>query len=209
LNIEKVCQVVKDYTLLDDERLFSILKLMNDINMRNVQGDVVECGCYKGGSSAILRLGMGSDRKLWIYDSFLGLPEASAEDGPEAKNCVGDCAAAVGDVIEVLAATGASEEEYIIREGWFQNTFKQELPTQVSLLHCDADWYESVSLVLETFYPLIPKGGTIILDDFGHWEGCRRAFYEFCEKYSERPLLERVGYTQAFWIKGKEHNRNR
>jgi O-methyltransferase len=209
MDLERLYLEIADYTLIDLERISSLWNLIKDIGRREVKGDIVECGCYKGGSSAILRLGMGSDRKLWIYDSFQGLPEPQAQDGPEAKNYVGDCAAAVEHVMEVLAATGASTEEYIIREGWFQNTFKQELPKQVSLLHCDADWYESVSLVLETFYPLIPKGGTIILDDFGHWEGCRIAFYEFCEKYSERPLLERVGYTQAFWVKGKEHNRNR
>jgi O-methyltransferase len=63
-------------------------------------------------------------------------------------------------------------------------------------------------LVLETFYPLIPDGGVVILDDFGHWEGCRVAFYDFCKKFDEHPLLERVDYTQAYWIKGKKHSRH-
>jgi len=107
-----------------------------------------------------------------------------------------------------MAATGASREEFIIREGWFQDTFKQPLPENVALLHCDADWYQSVTIALETFYPRMPAGACVILDDFGYWDGCRIAFYDFCEKYGERPLLERVGNTQAFWIKGKEHNRN-
>ncbi len=180
---------------------------MKDVNQRGVTGDLVECGCYKGGSAAILRAGMGR-RKLWLYDSFQGLPETVYQDGEEAKKWVGECAALVSDVLEILTATGATPEEVVIREGWFKDTFNNFLPEQVALLHCDADWYESVSLVLETFYPLMPIGACIVLDDFGHWEGCRLAFYDFCKKYGEQPLLERVGYTQAYWIKGGINQRN-
>jgi len=208
MNLEELYQTVSNYTLLDLERIRSLWNLVKDVRSRKIEGDVVECGSYKGGSSAVLRMGMGPHRKLWIYDSFQGLPEPSAQDGEEAQYYAGECDALAREVFKILRATGASREEFVIRKGWFQDTFLQELPEQVSLLHCDVDWYESVNSVLETFYPLIPKGGTIILDDFGHWEGCRMAFFEFCEKYGERPLLERVGYTQAFWIKGKEHNRN-
>jgi O-methyltransferase len=182
--------------------------LVNDINHRGLEGDVVECGSYKGGAGAVLRAGMGAGRKLWIYDSFQGAPEASEQNGDEAKKWAGSWAASVDDVLEILAATGATREEFVIREEWFQDTFKQALPKQVALLHCDADWYESVTLVLETSYALMPDGAFIVLDDFGHWEGCRLTFYDFCEKYAERPLLERVGYSQAFWIKEKGHNRN-
>ena len=207
MKFEDLCKAVANYTLLDTQRLLSLWRLVNDINRHGVKGDVVECGSYKGGASAVLRAGMGPGRKLWIYDSFQGLPETREQDGDEAKKWVGECVASVDDVLEILAATGAAREEFVIREGWFQDTFKRKLPEQVALLHCDADWYESVTLVLETFYPLMSDGACIILDDFGHWEGCRLAFYDFCEKYGERPLLERVGYTQAFWVKGKEHNR--
>jgi O-methyltransferase len=81
------------------------------------------------------------------------------------------------------------------------------LPERVALLHCDADWYDSVHIVLRTFYPLIPPGGCVILDDFGYWEGCREAFYDFCLQRGEKPLLERLEADQAYWIKGKTHNR--
>ncbi|MFX0199790.1 MAG: TylF/MycF/NovP-related O-methyltransferase [Candidatus Hodarchaeota archaeon] len=207
MDFNQLYEIITDYTLLDVERIHSLWMLVNDINIRKIGGDIVESGCSRGGSSAVLRAGMGSQRRLWIYDSFQGLPAPSTQDGGK-KHYVGECAASVKDVLEILTVTGASKEEFVIRQGWFRDTFKQELPERVALLHCDVDWSESVSLVLETFYPLIPKGGTIILDDFGHWEGCRIAFFEFCERYGEHPLLERVGYTQAFWVKGKRYNRN-
>jgi O-methyltransferase len=209
MTIENLYQAVADYTLLDAERIFSLCALVEGINQHGVTGDVVECGCCKGGSGAVLRAGMGPNRKLWLFDGFQGLPGTNEADGEEAKQWVGQCLASPNDVVEILATTGATPQEYVIREGWFQDTFRQELPETVALLHCDADWYDSVMLVLDTFYPRMPAGACVILDDFGYWEGTRVAFYDFCEKHGERPLLERAGYTQAFWIKGKTHNRNR
>jgi O-methyltransferase len=206
--LNEVFKRIENHTLLDFERIASLWRLAHYINDCGIRGDFVECGSYKGGSSAVLRIGMGPQRKLWIYDSFEGMPETSESDGEEAKKYEGTCVASLEDVLEILYATGAKKEEFIIVEGLFENTFQKTLPEKVSLLHCDADWYKSVTLVLETFYPLMPQGGCIILDDFGFWEGCRRAFYDFCQKQGERPLLERVGITQAFWIKAKEHNRN-
>jgi O-methyltransferase len=151
---------------------------------------------------------MGPDRRLWIYDSFQGMPLTEDTDGEEAKFWVGRCSGSTEEVLKILEATSAQPGEYNICEGWFQETFRQELPDRVALLHCDADWYRSVTLSLETFYPLLSDGGVVILDDFGYWEGCRLAFYDFCEKFRVRPLLERVGNSQAYWIKGKNHRRD-
>ena len=207
-HFDGLCQAVKDHTSLDKERLLSLWNLLQDANVRRIPGDVVECGSHKGGSSAVLRTAMGSHRKLWIYDSFQGMPATEEKDGEEAKAWVGKCSASVEDVLGILQVTGALPEEYIIRKGWFQETFQQDLPVKIALLHCDADWYRSVTLVLDTFYPLLSEGGCVILDDFGYWEGCRLAFYDFCEKHRIRPLIERVGNSQAYWIKGKVHRRN-
>lgn len=208
ISFQKLFKIVQAHTLLDYDRLLSLKKIADDLNKREVAGDFVECGCYKGGSSAVLRSEMGPDRRLWIYDSFKGMPNPGQQDGPEAKKWENQCAASVDCLLAILLTTGATRDEFVVREGWFEDTFKSPLPKQVSLLHCDADWYESVRLVLETFYPLMPDGASVILDDFGYWEGCRLAFYDFCEKHGERPLLERVGPYQAYWIKGKEHKRN-
>jgi len=207
-DFDQLCQAVKDHTMLDRERLLSLWNLLREANARGIPGDVVECGTYKGGSSAVLRAAMGSHRKLWIYDSFQGMPLTEDTDGEEAKAWVGKCSAPVEGVVEILRATGALPGEYRVRKGWFRETFQQDLPDKVALLHCDADWYRSVTLVLETFYPLLSEGGCVILDDFGYWEGCRLAFYDFCEKHRIRPLIERVGNSQAYWIKGKAHRRN-
>lgn len=204
---DKLFSLIKPYTLSDPERIRSLIKLCQYINTHAISGDIVECGTYKGGSAAVLSRFSGESRKLWLYDSFEGLPEPSAKDGKDAQRHVGDCLGAIEAVKEVMQLVGTSENRYAIKKGWFTQTFQEKLPSKVALLHCDADWYDSVILVLETFYPLIPEGGCIVLDDFGYWEGCREAFYDFCHKYHEKPLLERIGVTQAYWIKGKQHIR--
>lgn len=193
---------------------FLTLENLNDLALdvvkRGIQGDFVECGVFNGGSAAAAACAIrSSDRKFWLYDSFEGMPETSAEDGPEAPDFVGKC---VGDEADVHAAMRLARfpvDKYVIRKGWFQDTFATgPAPDTIAFLHIDADWYDSVQLALETFYDRVSDGGVIILDDFGHWEGCREAFYDFAAEREIKPLLERFGHTQAYWIKGRTHNRS-
>jgi len=93
------------------------------------------------------------------------------------------------------------------RKGLFATTMAHEpLPEHVALLHADCDWFDSVLLTLRTFYPLVANGGYVILDDWCHWEGCRKAFYIFCEETGETPLLERSGRYSVYWQKGRISN---
>jgi len=204
---EQLLEQIQPYTLCSRSRLINLARLADQTNQQGIPGDFVECGTYKGGSAALLSQFLGSNRHLWLYDSFQGMPPTSSQDGPDAPIWVGDCAAMISDVEDVLGKVDAPQQRCHIQAGWFQETFRWELPQQVVLLHCDADWYESVLLVLETFYDRIPPGGYIVLDDFGYWEGCREAFYDFCSRRGIKPLLERLGSTQAYWVKGQSHNR--
>lgn len=199
---------VRPYTMSEEDRLLSLHELAREMLRSNVSGDFVECGVCNGGSAAILAdaIRKSSERKIWLYDTFKGIPAAGPQDDLEAKKHEGDWKGDVGKVQEVFSKINFPKERQVVCQGIFEHTFKQ-VPKSVALIHIDADWYESVLLSLETFYPLIPQGGVIILDDFGWWEGCRKAFYFFCKKYEIAPLLQRVGKTQAYWIKGREHNR--
>ncbi len=205
--VNRLVRKVTPYTLCDSERIKSLINLSAYVNLEGIEGDFVECGTYKGGTAAVLSKYMGAGRRLYLYDSFEGLPETSEKDGAEAAKWVGKCVGSVEDVKEVMKLVQTKDDQHVIRKGWFEQTFREALPNKVALLHCDADWYSSVMIVLDTFYPLIPEGGCIVLDDFGYWEGCREAFYDFCEKRGEKPLLERVGRSQAYWIKAQKHNR--
>lgn len=200
-------RAVRPYTICSKRKLLTLINLAEMLNRQGVEGDFVECGTFNGGSAALMARCMGPQRHLWMYDSFQGMPTPGEQDTAESQAYAGQYVGSVAKVREALARVGAAPANFTIREGWFQDTFAQPLPERVALLHCDADWYDSVRLVLETFYPRIPQGGCVVLDDFGCWEGCREAFYDFCTATGEKPLLERVSRDQAYWIRGKANNR--
>lgn len=205
---EEVRKVVSEFTGLRTARLKTLWLLTQNLNKQNIQGDIVECGVRDGGSAAILAAAMGN-RKIWLYDSFQGLPQTVHKDGERAKQEIGKAVGSIGKVHEAMRRVGVDQDRCVIVEGWFENTFRNEkaLPNKVALLHCDADFYKPTLLTLRTFYHRIPRGGYVVLDDFAGWEGQRIAFYEFCEQIGERPLVERVEERQLWWRKGKEHNR--
>lgn len=202
-------EAVRPYTMIENDRLEKLFRLAKLVFKKQIPGDIVECGVCNGGSAALIAAAIQpSDRKIWLYDTFSGIPAPGKLDGPAASAFTGGLKGDLVKVREVFSAVSIPEKNIVIREGEFNKTFAQPLPGTIALLHIDADWYESVGLCLETFYTRVSEGGVIILDDFGYWEGTRLAFYEFCRKNRIAPLLERVGDTQAYWIKGREHNRH-
>lgn len=203
-----VFDTIKPFTLCRPSKLLSLRELSREIKNKDISGDFVECGTYKGGAAAMIASELGKGRKIWLYDSFEGMPDVTAKDGNEAANWVGECVASVDDVQRAMRTMNISNENITIRKGWFSDTFQQPTSEKIAFLHIDADWYESVKIALETFYDKVVEGGVIVLDDFGHWEGCREAFYDYCEEKKIRPLLERFENDQAFWFKGRNNNRD-
>jgi O-methyltransferase len=201
--------LVKPYTMIYFEELFNLYKLACAVQKRGVPGAIVECGVCNGGSAAVLASAFAASprRLLWLYDNFDGLPPADPEDGAVAPLFTGMFKGTVDNVGKVLAKVGFPPERVVLRNGLFAHTFAQPLPDQVALLHINSDWYESELLSLKTFYPRMPDGGVVILGDYGYWEGARKAFYAFCRECDAEPLLERQGVEQAYWVKGREHNR--
>ncbi len=201
---------VRPYTMSDPARLAMLYGLVEELNSTGIQGDIVECGVCQGGSSAMMAFAAREfpARKMWLYDTFEGIPPATEKDGAYATEFTGAWKGSDQDAKEALAVAGFPDDRVVLRKGVFAETFKADLPGPISLLHIDADWHDSVLLALETLYSHVVPGGYVVLDDFGYWEGCRRAFYEFCGSRHIEPVLERNGASQAFWRVGREHSRD-
>lgn len=207
---DKFIETIAHYTMLRCRALRSLDQLCRHLRRQAIDGDIVQCGVWKGGSATVMAHATKANRHLWLYDSFeQTLPTPTPKDRRKPKRFVDKLKASPDDVYEVMSLVGISRSRYTIRQGWFEDTFKMELPNQVALLHCDCDWYESVILTLETFYPLMPKGGIIVLDDYNAWVGCREAFFDFCFKYNIRPRLMALAgsprtlsrRSPVYWIK--------
>ncbi|QOC93918.1 TylF/MycF/NovP-related O-methyltransferase [Micromonospora craniellae] len=177
---------------------------------RQLPGDMVECGVYNGGSATAIALAIrGHERRLWLYDSFQGLPHPTPRDGVEATRFAGQLVGEPDRVRNRLAEAGLASDNIVIREGWFADTFTQPKPNAVALLHIDADFYEGVQAALHCFYDSVVDGGVVVLDDFAWWEGARRAFYDFCVEHDIAPITHRHGVAGAlYWFKGESYVRS-
>jgi hypothetical protein len=87
--------------------------------------------------------------------------------------------------------------------GWFQDTLPHDAQAlgAIALLRLDADWYESTAVCLKYLYPKVAKHGVVIIDDYGHFEGCRRAVDEFLASQRAPILLNHIDYTGRYFVK--------
>ena len=198
-------KALQAYSMAGLSRLQKLNELASEVVGRGVPGDFVECGVYNGGSAAAVSSAFrDTEKHVWLFDSFEGMPNVTEADGIEAQDFVGKCVGSEEKVREAMRLIKFPSDRSTILSGWFKDTFfSGPLPETVAFLHIDADWYDSVKISLETFYDRVADGGVIVLDDFGCWEGCREAFYDFVAKRGIKPLLERFEFTQAYWVNSK------
>lgn len=214
LNIMKIglfFKVKPYYTMLSSRALSHIYELAMLVEKNKMQGCFVECGVWRGGCSAIMASVVRrfrSKRKIWLLDSFMGLPEPTKEDGEMAKRAVKDemmqgrlrnidaCVASRNDIIRIFSSLKLYADNIIIKEGWFQDTLPKlrDKIGSIAILILDCDWYESTKCCLENLYQNVLSGGYIIIDDYGYWQGCKKATDEFLMKEKvNTALLRKVG----------------
>jgi hypothetical protein len=199
------------------ERMYALFQAVRHIHAAGVPGDVVECGVWRGGSSMLAALTLESlgdrGRRLWLYDTFEGMSEPTAADvaltgermadGWDARRAADDpvlCVASIEDVRDNMASTGYPAELIELVRGRVEDTIPAQAPNRIALLRLDTDWYESTRHELEQLWPRLSPGGVLILDDYGHWLGARRAVDEFLTTV-EPLLLHRIDYTGRLAVK--------
>lgn len=211
---------VRRYTMTSVERLYALWSAVRYLTEAEVPGDFVEAGVWRGGSvmlmaRELMRLGRAT-RRLWLYDTFAGLPRPDAEididvlgnraiDGWRMHNVEGEGSIwAYADEAEVranMAATGYPSHllEFVV--GKVEDTIPKVVPDRIALLRIDTDWYQSYRHLLGSLYDRLVPGGILILDDYGHMLGARRATDEFRQERRIRQPLLRVDYSCRMMIK--------
>lgn len=195
------------------ERILALCNAVEHLSRNGIDGDFVECGVWRGGSMAAaaktLMLHAATDRRLWMYDTFDGMSEPSEldvdfqgqtaqqlmdhQDRSDAKSVW--CCSPLEQVKLTMLQTGYPVEQICFVEGMVEQTLPVNVPEKIALLRLDTDWYESTRCELEYLFPRLVPGGVLIIDDYGHWEGCRRAVDEYFEKNQIAMLLNRIDYT--------------
>jgi hypothetical protein len=212
-------ETVRPHTMCSIQRLDNMYRLARAVENRGIAGSVVECGVWRGGCAGVAAAALrrtGSRRRIHLFDSFQGLPEPGKLDGALAARysdgksegrlvATGKCVATVADVEDLFFGRLAIDRESVsFHVGWFQESVPRdhEAVGPISLLRLDGDWYDSTKVCLKYLYPHVVRGGFVILDDYGQWEGCRRAFEEYRESEKLAPVeLERIDYTGVYFAK--------
>lgn len=215
----KMYKLCKPYTMTSMERMYALYTSVNYIIDNDIQGDFIECGVYKGGSSMMMGLILKNkgiiNRKIFLYDTYEGMSMPteidSKTDGISSQTMVqwkknqtqinnNWCYSSIDEVTKNMEKTSLPKEQFELIKGKVEDTIPNNFHSQIALLRLDTDWYESTKHELKHLYPLLVNNGVIIIDDYGAWEGAKIAVDEyFGEK--KKILLNRIDYTGRIAIK--------
>lgn len=211
---------VKPFSMTSMERLYAMYKATEYVSRAAIPGCIVECGVWRGGSMMLAALTLlrlaDTGRKLILFDTFEGLPRPNQQEdidiwGHSAydewtrhrrTDTSSDWAfASLDEVRENMVSTGYPVENLIFVKGMVQETLSQNRPDAVGLLRLDTDWYEFTVCELQNLYTVLSQHGVLIVDDYGHLRGQRKAVDEYFAARKEVTLLHRVDYSARVMMK--------
>lgn len=215
---EKLIQTTLKYSMTSVPSIWALIKATNYIIKNKIPGDFVECGIWKGGNIILIKkllVNLNISRKIFCYDTFEGLTEPDARDEPwhnryktkevwkkkNKKNYNNWCYSSYDSVLNNFKKELKNQKNIKLIKGKVEETLKikKNLPKKISLLRLDTDWYKSTKIELEKLYPLLAKGGVLLIDDYGHWKGARKATDEYFK--NSKILMSRIDYTCRMIIK--------
>jgi O-methyltransferase len=207
------------FTMVSRERLYAHFLAVRYVAENNIEGDIVECGVWRGGTSmlgAMTLLGMNQPlRQLWLYDTFAGMT-APTDDDVSPWNDVNApklwkksqkrelntwCYASLDEVRKNLTSTAYPAELTKFIAGDVIETLKISVPDKIAVLRLDTDWYESTRAEMDVLFPRLAKGGVLLIDDYGAWKGCKKAVDEYLSAHKIALMLHRTDYTGRSAIK--------
>ena len=208
----------KAFTMTSAHRMNALHEAVKYIVAAKIEGDIVECGVWRGGSTmvaALTLLGLNVEpRDLYLYDTFEGMSEPSEKDittdGRNARdrweksqegNTNQWCYAPLDDVKNNLASTNYPEIKLHFVQGKVEDTIPNTAPRRIAILRLDTDWYESTYHNLLHLYPRLAIGGVLILDDYGAWEGAREATDQYFREIGKSLFLGRIDEVSRVAIK--------
>lgn len=209
------------FTMVSVSRLYATLSSVKYVVFNKIKGDIVECGVWRGGNSMIIAKTLcdlnETNRELFLFDTFEGMTsptimdldnsgitaqsQLDATNKKEGNNIW--CIASIDDVRTNLFSTGYPHDQIHLIKGDVAETLENNLnvPVRIALLRLDTDWYESTKIELEVLFPRLVRGGVCLIDDYGHWQGARKAVDEYLAQHKIYPLIHVTDYTGRVFIK--------
>ena len=215
----RVYRAVQNFTMTSPERVLSAIETTKYIVKYGIEGAIVECGVWKGGSAMAIALTLNelghTQRDIYLYDTFSGMNAPTEADvtykGAQAQKQFSEkrisidssdwCLSPVEEVKKNVYSTGYPNDRLHFVEGKVEDTIPEHAPERIALLRLDTDWYESTKHELTHLFPRVSPKGVIIIDDYGYWQGARKAVDEYIAEHDLRLFLHRIDYTGRLAIK--------
>jgi O-methyltransferase len=197
-------------TMIGMVRLGCIQECVERAILDGVPGDLMEAGVWRGGAvilmQGVLAAHDARDRKVWVADSFEGLPS------PDSTSFTQDLAVDLSGFDELAVSLeqvkanferyGLLDENVEFIEGWFKDTLEDAPIERLAVLRLDGDYYESTIQILEALYHKVSRGGFVIIDDYLHLESCKQAVDDFRAAVGIEDEIVEVDWNSVYWRVG-------
>ncbi len=194
-------------TMVGRQRLADVRWCIDQVMAQGVPGDFIETGVWRGGVTILMK-GMleawgDTERRVWVADSFSGLPAPNVEAYPADEghdlSQVKALQVSVAEVRANFGRYGLLDERVCFLEGWFADTLATAPIDRLAILRLDGDLYESTTDALTELYPKLSVGGYVLVDDYGAWEPCRRAVDDYRATHGITDEIVPVDWTGIHW----------
>jgi O-methyltransferase len=194
-------------TMIGLRRLNNLHECVVDALRRGVQGDLIETGVWRGGATifmrAVLQAYADTDRRVWVADSFQGLPEPNPaeypQDADDRHHTHVELAVSLDQVQDNFRRYGLLDDQVRFLPGWFHETLPRAPIERLAVLRLDGDMYESTIVALEALYPKLSPGGYLIVDDYGAVPGCRQAVDDYRRVHGITEPIEAIDWGGVYW----------
>jgi O-methyltransferase len=218
--IAEIIKTVQPYTMTSSARIAALCDAITYVVRYRIPGAFVECGVWKGGSSmaAALRLMQlrETSRSLYLFDTFEGMTPPSSVDRSRTSDFAASAMlksapadsnllarAPIGEVSRNMAKTGYPPDLVRLLRGPVEDTLPGQAPELISVLRLDTDWYSSTRHELVHLFPRLAPGGILIIDDYGEWEGARKAVDDYFIQLENPIFFHRIDHTCRIAVKLK------
>jgi O-methyltransferase len=199
------------HTMIGVKRLDNLQFCVEDVLAKNVPGDLIETGAWRGGACIFMRAVLKAydvkDRLVWVADSFEGLPEPDPEkypaDAGDKHHTFKPVAVSLEQVKANFEKYGVADEKVRFLKGWFKDTLPKAPIEHLAILRLDGDMYESTMDGISNLYAKVSPGGYIIVDDYGAVPGCRKAIEDYRNANGIKDPVRDIDGSGVFWQKTK------
>lgn len=201
----------KAHSMIGSKRMGNLRALVEAVIFGGIPGDFIETGVWRGGACIFMRSILEAygvrNRKVWLADSFAGLPPpnptAYPADAGDVFHTYADLAVSIDEVKRNFEKYGLLDDQVAFLKGWFKDTLPEAPIGRLAILRLDGDMYESTTDALRYLYDRLSIGGFVIVDDYRVVAGCRVAVNDFRAARGISDAIVEIDGVGVYWQKTK------